>query len=175
MDRMHSISVHIIWKTATAPNTGNDDNILTGYTECWHYFLHLCKNGIITTAGAPAYFLVARPVLGGGDRSDFVHVKYPPSQAIRNKTQIRRTISGQALIGFILTPRQKSQKSHSYAHARESLVQSLRYGSFDLGDGEGLAADLGQRLSIDQKQVPQHRLQLSRVHLGDEDTPEALE
>jgi hypothetical protein len=51
-------------------------------------------------------------------------------------------ISGQALIGFKSASRQKSQKSHVYGRARESLAKRLRDRGFDLGDGERLAADL---------------------------------
>ena len=64
--------------------------------------LHRLEDRVVAAARAPADLLVALPVLGGGlDGGHVVHARYPLNQAIRNRTTMSKTISGQALIGFI--------------------------------------------------------------------------
>src|SRR5688572_33479855 len=60
---VQSICVHVIGEPAAATDAGNDHNVLAGDAKCWHYFLHLCQDGIITAARAPAHFLVCRKIL----------------------------------------------------------------------------------------------------------------
>ena len=68
MNAVHAIGIHVIRKPAAATDTAYNHNILSGNTERGHYFLHLCKNGIIAAAGAPAYFLICREIFGGKSR-----------------------------------------------------------------------------------------------------------
>src|SRR4029079_3689708 len=119
----------------------------------------------------------ARPVLGGGDCRHFIHVRYPPNQAIRKTTATSSAISGQAVIRLMCaSPCLKSQRSQkSWDEAPFSAFQRLRNRRFDLGDGEGLAADLRQRLGVDQELVAKQGLELAGVHLRHEDILEALE
>ena len=64
MNGMHTIGIHIIRKPAAATNAGNNNNIFARNTDLRHYFLNLRKNGIISTSGAPAHFLVSSKIFG---------------------------------------------------------------------------------------------------------------
>ena len=123
--------------------------------EVGHGPLHRLQHRIIAAARAPAHFLVAGPVLGGRDGRHLIHVRYPPSQAIK----------------------QHDDDQHDQHRPRIDRLHASRLldRRFDFGDREGLARNLGHRLRVDQELVAKDRLQLPAVHLGDEDMLKALE
>src|SRR4051812_48138355 len=68
MNTMHSISIHIIWKTAAAANTGYDHDIFFRDAQRGHDLLYLGQDGIITTSRAPADLLIGSEIFGSERR-----------------------------------------------------------------------------------------------------------
>ena len=88
-------------------------------------------------------------------------------------------ISGQGLIGFMAERPLRSQMSQGQAPFRATLVtfspDRFFNGGVDLRDREGLAGHLVERPGVDQELVPKQGLQLSAVHLGNENMIIAFE
>jgi len=68
VNTVHAVGVHVIRETAGAANSGNEHKLLFGNPQSRQDFFHLGENGIIATAGAPAYFLIAGKIFWREDR-----------------------------------------------------------------------------------------------------------
>ena len=73
VDGVEAVGRHVIRKAARAADAADEHGLFTRHAEVGHGPLHRLQHRIIAAAGAPAHFLVARPVLGGGDGRHFVH------------------------------------------------------------------------------------------------------
>jgi len=62
---VHAIGIHIIGKAAAAADARYDNDIFARYPELGHHFLHLRQDGIVTTSGTPADFLIRGEILCG--------------------------------------------------------------------------------------------------------------
>src|SRR5690242_10214042 len=94
------------------------------------------------------------------------------SQMMMKMIATRRISSGQTFSCFI----------RMFANVRSggegSPTASCKRGvdcGFDLGDAEGVPADLRQGFRVDQELVAQHGLELAHVHFGNEDMFEPLQ
>jgi hypothetical protein len=76
VDGVEAVGLHVIGEAAGAADTRDEHCLFARDAEVGHGPLHGLQHGIIAAAGAPAHFLVARPVLGGGlfDGGELVHV-----------------------------------------------------------------------------------------------------
>src|SRR5579863_3340150 len=79
VDRMNAICVHVVGEAARAADPRHKHGVLTFGTQIGHHQLHSGQDRVVTTTGAPTYFLVARPVLPGCDRN--FHVCHSASSA----------------------------------------------------------------------------------------------
>ena len=95
VDGVEAVGRHVIRKAARAADAGDEHGLFARDIEVGHGPLHRFQHRIIAAARAPAHFLVAGPVLGGGDGRHLIHVRYPPSQAINSTTTISMISIGQ--------------------------------------------------------------------------------
>ena len=72
-------------------------------------------------------------------------------------------------------PRRNAAIAAPLCARTRAFFQSGPDRGLDLGDSERVAADLRQRLRVDQELVAKHRLELTHVHLGHQDMFEALQ
>src|ERR1700754_4598076 len=87
MDRMHAIGIHIIGKTAATTYPRNNNDVLPGYSQGRHNFLHLGEDDIIPASRAPADLLVCSKIFCRQglwwDGSCFTHGKIAPCNRMR--------------------------------------------------------------------------------------------
>ena len=60
---MKAISIDIIGESTGTTNAGHKHKFLARDAQVWQSFLGLGQNRVITTSGAPAYFLVRNEIL----------------------------------------------------------------------------------------------------------------
>src|SRR5689334_7507905 len=100
VDGVKAVARHVIRKSARAADAGDEYGLLAREAEVRHRPLNGFQHRIIAAARTPADLLVARPVLGGGYRSHFIH-QWGLSQITRATTTISRMSIGQTLSCFI--------------------------------------------------------------------------
>ena len=156
VDGVEAVGRHVIRKAARAADAVDEHGLLARDAEVGHGPLHGFQHRIIAAARAPAHFLVARPVLGGGDGRHFVHRPTAPSQTTRTTTSSSRIIIGQGLIGFMrMFPMFALTRASRRRAPRRSPPRSRRCGT---GWPQTFVSDL----RIDQKLVAKHGLELAR-------------
>ena len=63
VDGMKAVGIHIVGEPAGTTDTGDEYYLLLGMPQLREGFLHLCQDGIIAAARAPAYDLVRDEIL----------------------------------------------------------------------------------------------------------------
>ena len=75
VDRVEAVARHIIRKAAGAADARDEYRFLACRAEVGHGPLDRLQHGIVAATRAPANFLIAGPILGGGDFNLLVHTK----------------------------------------------------------------------------------------------------
>ena len=108
MNAMHAIGIHVVREAAATADTGNDRDIFPGDAKRGHDLLHLRQDGVISAAGAPAYFLVSYKILRGkrdgiGHCCCIGHIKI----VVGKVTKIKCSIINAQFWQFCFTQRRK--------------------------------------------------------------------